>query len=441
MIIKNLKINKNATTFLINDKEIYLNYDIEYEKYVSSNYDGPLILALPIAMRNNENLIIKGKVSYKLFYNVKHYLMKIINIMIPVCKPIHIEVDGFSYSKEYNNVGVGCGLSCGIDSLCCLQDNYFDTEDSPYKLTHVTNFDAGASGDNSTAFNKRVSNAELYCQETTLNILKVYTNFTSINNFGHQKIHVIRNLAIPLFFQKLFCKYYYSSAYSYIDSKIKQNSDDFAYGDPIVIPLLSTENIEFLSHGCQYTRPEKTLKVSENSLSYKYLDVCVDGGFVSNNNKFLNCSTCWKCLRTLTTLDYYKKLHHYENVFNLKKYYKKKDKFLQTLNKNDPLQREIIELYKNNEPIVSNKPIINTETGNKIGILKENEWLAFKSHWILSDNTLTSISETFLKKNELPASKLDDKLKIKIPLNKEVLYIKEFNNYYLVTQTDDTGIH
>lgn len=64
----------------------------------------------------------------------------------------------------------------------------------------------------------------------------------------------------------------------------------------------------------------------------------------------------------------------------------------------------------------------------------ENEWLAFKSHWKLSCNKLTSTSETFLKKNELHSSKLDDTLKIKIPLNKEVLYIKEFNNnYYLVS--------
>ncbi len=746
MIIKNLKINKNTTTFLINNKEIYLKYSIEYEKYISSNYDGPLILALPIAMRNNEKLIIKGKVSYKLFHNVKHYLMKIINIMLPECKPINIEVDDFSYSKEYNNVGVGCGLSCGIDSLCCLQDYYFDTEDNPYKLTHVTNFDAGASGNSSTVFNKRVSNAELYCQETTLNMLKVETNFTSINNFGHQKIHVIRNLSIPLFFQKLFCKYYYSSTYSYIDSKIKSNSYDIAYGDPIVIPLLSTENIEFISHGCQYTRPEKTLKISENSLSYKYLDVCINGSFVNNSNTFLNCSTCWKCLRTLTTLDYYKKLYYYEKVFNLEKYYKIKDKFLRNLNKNSPLENEIIELYKNNtiekkytynksnnntdlsastyhhvffdimkkdnnwkqidtcanysnyngmsnisnsiekysfldskhlmanffnknnlnfipktfvintkkdfnnlelqkgkkylvkppgfttktfqdkiaepgnsgngiyivnekkeikynnkiiliqemienlylindrvfhlrnffliintqngltfynskdsfirlavnkyngynnadvkniitnysgnilqdtediyckllselneckiinmkisncldkickklpeykskklefmllgvdfmfdknlnpyllefnynplfchkigkkvidnitypcaesiiknifEPILSNKPIINTGIWNKIDNLNENKWLALKSHWKLSGNKLTSTSETFLKKNELHSSKLDDKLKIKIPLNKEVLYIKEFNNnYYLVS--------
>lgn len=71
---------------------------------------------------------------------------------------------------------------------------------------------------------------------------------------------------------------------------------------------------------------------------------------------------------------------------------------------------------------------------NNISILKENEWLAHKSHWKLSGNKLTSTSETFLKKKDLHSSKLDDKLKIKIPLNKEVLYIKEFNNnYYLVS--------
>ena len=347
MIIKNLITKKNKILFLIDDNEIFLTYDINYEKYISSNYDGALILALPIAMRNNENLIVKGTVSYKLFHNVNNYLMKIINIMIPECKPINIEVDEFSYSREYNNIGVGCGLSCGIDSLCCLQDYYFDTEDSPYKLTHVTNFHAGASGDIIT-FNRRLSNSELYCQETNLNMLKVETNVATFLTGNHKIYHVFRNLSIPLFFQKLFSKYYYSSTYSYIDSKIMSNSSDFAYGDPIVLPLLCTENIEFISHGCQYTRPEKTLKVSENSLSYKYLDVCINADFVKTNNTFLNCSTCWKCLRTLTTLDYYKKLHHYENVFELNKYYKEKDKFLQTLNKNDPLQREIIELYKNN---------------------------------------------------------------------------------------------
>ena len=71
-----------------------------------------------------------------------------------------------------------------------------------------------------------------------------------------------------------------------------------------------------------------------------------------------------------------------------------------------------------------------------INTLQENEWLALKSHWKLSGNKLTSSSETFLKKNELHSSKLDNKLKIKVLINKEVLYIKDFNkSYYLILLT------
>ena len=319
MIIKDLKIDKNITTFLIDDKQIFLKYDIKYEKYVSPNYDGALILALPIAMKNKENLIIKGKVSYKLFHNIKHYLMKIINIMNPGCKPINIQVDDFSYSKEYNNIGVACGLSCGVDSLCCLQDYYFDMENTPYKLTHVTNFDAGGSGTSKTVFNKRASNIELYCQETTLDILKVETNFCTFLTGRHISYHVFRNLSVPLFFQKLFCKYYYSSAYPYGQCRIAK-SEEIAKGDIAIIHLLSTENMEFISHGCQYTRDEKVLKISENPLSHKYLDVCTNGDFVKNSRKMLNCSKCEKCLRTITSLNHNKKLHLYGNVFNIEKY-------------------------------------------------------------------------------------------------------------------------
>ena len=92
-----------------------------------------------------------------------------------------------------------------------------------------------------------------------------------------------------------------------------------------------------------------TLKISSNPLSYKYLDVCINGSFVEKTNTFLNCSTCSKCMRTLITLDYYKKLENFKNIFDLNKYYNKKDHFIKNLDKKDPLQREIIELYASSD--------------------------------------------------------------------------------------------
>lgn len=76
--------------------------------------------------------------------------------------------------------------------------------------------------------------------------------------------------------------------------------------------------------------------------------------------------------------------------------------------------------------------VINTKTPKKPKLLN-NQYLAFKSHWKLSKNKLISTQETFLKKNQLHSSKLENKYKIKIPKNKEIIYIKDFNtNYYLI---------
>jgi hypothetical protein len=345
MIIKDLTYGCSKIEFIVDEQKIFLEFDESYGEYVSPNYDGALILVLPIAMRNKEDIIIKGRVSYKLYHNVKNYFMKIINIMIPECTIINIIPDSFSYGENYDNNGVGCGLSCGIDSLCCLEDYYFNEEDSPYKLTHVTNFFAGASS-NLIQYNKRLYNGLEYIKNTSLKMFSIITNFTKINTYGHQKIHVLRNLAIPLFFQKLFKKYYYSSGFSYIDCKIMNNCSDFCYSDPISIHLLSTENIEMISHGCQYTRVMKTFKILNNPLSNKFLDVCINGEFITKTDKILNCSICSKCLRTLSTIDYYGKLDLFKDVFDLNKYYSKKENYLKNLNINSPLEKEIIQLYK-----------------------------------------------------------------------------------------------
>ena len=72
--------NKQITSFLIDDNEIYLKYDNYYANYISSNYDGILLLILPIAMKNNENIFIKGTLSYKLFFNITVQAMNLPNV-------------------------------------------------------------------------------------------------------------------------------------------------------------------------------------------------------------------------------------------------------------------------------------------------------------------------------------------------------------------------
>ena len=66
-----------------------------------------------------------------------------------------------------------------------------------------------------------------------------------------------------------------ASSFSYVNSKIIPGSKSITSTEPILIPFLSTENIEIILHGAQYSRLRKTNIISHNKLSYKYLDVCV----------------------------------------------------------------------------------------------------------------------------------------------------------------------
>jgi hypothetical protein len=176
-----------------------------------------------------------------------------------------------------------------------------------------------------------------------MKLLEVRSNVSDIISFGHPRIHWFRNISIVLFFQKMISKYYYASAWTYLDSKIHENC---LHPDPILIPLLSTENIEFISHGCQYTRVEKTEKIMHTDLVKTHLDVCVNHKYVNESSKKLNCGKCSKCQRTMLVLDFYNLLEEYDNAFDQIRYFKKhKNRIFKKLDKSDPLSLEIINLY------------------------------------------------------------------------------------------------
>src|SRR5690349_765857 len=110
--------NKCRVECTIDDKIIFIEFDDTWTNYVTETYDGFLIVILPIAMRAKSDIKINGPISYKLYHNITNYVMKIISIMMPECSPIKIEATQYVGKGNHGNVAVGCGLSCGVDSLC-----------------------------------------------------------------------------------------------------------------------------------------------------------------------------------------------------------------------------------------------------------------------------------------------------------------------------------
>ena len=329
------------------EKRAYFTCDPKYLEYCQDNYDGFLVLVFLIAMHKKKDITIEGSVSYKLYFNLMNHVMPIIKYILPHFHMIKISCDSFD-DRRYENYGVACGLSCGVDSLSCLEDHYFKENCGNLKLTHVTSFYLGACRTREV-YENRLQNIKEYVSHTNLQFMEIDTNFTEINYLEHHFFHTFKNLCMPLFFQKLFRHYFYGSCFTYFDSKILKGSKSITSTEPMLIHMLSTENTFISLHGSQYSRVLKTFLISNHQLTQQYLDVCLSSfDYKNRNNQKINCSFCEKCMRTQFTLEYLNKLEDFQDVFYLEIYFEKKEKYLSELNPHSPYDRELQKLLNNN---------------------------------------------------------------------------------------------
>jgi hypothetical protein len=115
-----------------------------------------------------------------------------------------------------------------------------------------------------------------------------------------------------------------------------------AHSDSVSLPLLSTEVVGVFSAGSEYTRLEKTLRVADIEDSYQTLDVCVQ------EEKAGNCSTCWKCMRTLLTLEIAGLLDRYKHSFDLQAYRSHHERYIAEVlkSRHDPMLRDVVSFAK-----------------------------------------------------------------------------------------------
>lgn len=313
------------------DKKEYLWYSIpkKFGQYVTTEkLDGFLVGLLLLAMRLGEDIDIKGTVSERLYFNLTHSYMSIIQLLIPGLKKININTQYLDDGKTAKCEGaVVTGFSAGVDSFCTVYDHFFNSISPDYKIKHFVFNNVGSHNEwdserGRELFNSRYDLLKAYPRELGIEFIKIDSNLSDILKLDFQQTHVPRNVSAILMLQKLFAKYYYSSTYQYKDSVIRRYHD-IAIIDPVAVHLLSTETLECISTGCQYSRVEKTRRVAKVSGANRWLNVCVSP---SSDGK--NCSTCWKCCRTLLTLEMLGHLKDFEQVFSLDRWQKVKNGYL-----------------------------------------------------------------------------------------------------------------
>ena len=318
-------------------------------------YDPFVLVPVILGMYYKQNVHIDGNISPRLYHNMQHYLMNIFDRFSDHTAPVKFTVNGFDTVKPNGGVNlIGTGISCGVDSLVTIYDNYINEKDPDFKINSLFFVNCGTHGDyeDKASHKKYWDRVALYktgAEDLGLPMYLINSNYHAFTHkIGEQKIGYLAIYSCVLSLQKYIRRYYTSSNLSYDEiaefNRLSRDFDIAEYCESFMPHLISTECFELVIDGCQYTRAEKTERISDWEFAQKHINVCnsLDSGAQ-------NCSYCNKCMWTLIPLEAMGKLDKFKKVFNIYVYkknaYKWKCSFLSHYGK-DSMETSIIRYAK-----------------------------------------------------------------------------------------------
>jgi hypothetical protein len=319
-------------------RNLWYEVDAEYHDFISETLDAAAVALLIPAMIDGDRVILEGKISSRLFYNLQHSAQSIFRILVAKAGSVQFDAEETYVSHQKPN-GVATGFSAGVDSFSVLQDNFFYTPPPGYQLTHLLFNNVGSHGRHTplALFHERFLRIRELTAEIGLPCIKINSNLDEFfpDWMTFQQSHTPRNVSVGLLLQNGIGRWLYASTYQHSQQCVAPTYDT-AYADMLTLPLLSTDTCDTFSAGGEYSRVEKTLRIATNPFAQRYLDVCAIEGEG-------NCSHCWKCLRTLLTLEIAGQLERFADVFDLDLYARRRGAYVsKVLRSRDPLLQEIV---------------------------------------------------------------------------------------------------
>ncbi len=312
------------------EKTLYFEVDkANGDMLADDTYDAFVLVPLYLAMFHKQDLHIRGKISKKLYQNIKWYVQKIFCDFSPDLAPVKFTVDGFTSAKRKGNL-IGAGISCGVDSLSTIYDHFVKETDPDYRINALFYFDHDLH-------NQRFDNTGQKLYKTLLRRntaaakdlnLPLYALASNSHTFNRVIDKIKKRHISMIFLAQYSCafslgknisRYYTSSGMGYEEiknfSEHYHNDDLSAFCESYLVPLIQTDRTELIVDGCQYRRVDKLKKMVDWNFAQKHLNVCF-----KNNLDGSNCGVCAKCLRTLLPLEILGKLEKFSRVFNIEQY-------------------------------------------------------------------------------------------------------------------------
>jgi len=330
------------------------------------------------AMVHNQDLYIEADISPLLLHNLNNDIQILLKIINPHLNQIKV-VAGSSKPQEFNqNVKrhVITGFSGGVDSTATYLKYNNPNSSSSLRLSALSIYDVGAIGKTSPSpsfehLQKHFDQLKRFCDEKELLAFGVSSNMdqvyrstrkraTFISTFGFFPKYVsLVNISATLSMNKKVRLYLPSGTTGYSDMQFK-GRDSTERVEPILAPLLSTENFSCQAGAAGLTRFEKIKYIFETEPKSQ-LNVCVMKAS-KRNDDFLNCGRCWKCVETLFDIEAIGKVKEISTTFDLNEYKNNKDQLFEFL----------ISKRSLNIPIfIKNIPLIEAQGGKIPKVLLE----------------------------------------------------------------------
>lgn len=355
-------------------KEVYYKTTKEYGDFFSYELSDSFLVSMLIkAIATEQDIRVEGFVSTRLYYSLKNTLIDIISYTLN--KPavnITFSKQGGVRNVIFHPTANITGCSMGVDSFAAILSHLSEECPEEFRLTHLALFNVGSYGKGSKesvrkSFYNKLQTVKKFADEVNLPVVSIESNMDVINSYVSQTyVYPMNNVSAYLSMQSLFKNCYIASSYLAVDNEFCA-ADPFHY-ENILFPNFSTDNTRIYVANPNMSRFEKTRFICENDLVKKYLNVCWHDEIVNDERnaeyvKYIkleknNCSICSKCRRTLLTLDLLGAVKEFSNVFDLKTYYKNKDKYIAYClysSKKDAFNKEISEYMKKNNYNVSLK--------------------------------------------------------------------------------------
>ncbi len=321
--------------------ELWYELDADYRGFLSDSADSALIALLLPAMYYGESIEVEGEVSSELIRSIRQDIQYLYKILNPDFQYVDVRCSRFS-TEASGGSAIATGCSAGVDSLCTIAENFLSDIPEDEKVDLLLFNNVGSHGIRGRElFLERLAHVQPLASELGLPLVSVDSNvsdFYSDTELGFMRTHTLRNASVALLLQRKIGQFLYASSYAFPQIRVAAKCSS-GYVDAIVLPLISNRNIRLRSSEAALSRVEKTMRIAQMKLAQGKLDVCAGGAKAVVGN----CSECWKCMRTMLTLDVAGALEKFSAVFDLNKYFENRAAYqAEVLNSDDPHLQEIV---------------------------------------------------------------------------------------------------